>query len=97
MRSLCLILLLAVSLAGCSQSPNSSKVVHDTGVVQYLDLEGGFYAILGDGGGRYDPVNLPDWAQHDGLRVRFVARTVDGVSVHMWGTRVHIESIEGLR
>jgi hypothetical protein len=97
MRSRCLIVLLAVSLAGCSQSPNESKVIRDTGTVQYVDLEGGFYAIVGDGGGHYDPTNLPAWAQEDGLRVRFVARTVGGASVHMWGTLVHLESLEGAR
>ena len=97
MRSLLLSLVLSVSLAGCSGSPATTRVVNDTGTVRYQSLEGGFYGIMGDAGGRYDPVNLPASAQVDGLRVRFVARTLGGVSVHMWGTMVRIESIEALR
>ena len=92
------VLALTLALAGCSGSPTSSKVVSDTGTVRYMNLEGGFYGILGDAGGHYDPVNLPTWAQTDGLRVRFTARTeAGGVSFHMWGTMVRIESIAALK
>ena len=98
MRFLLLGVVLAVSLAGCSGSPTAARVINETGTVRYQDLEGGFYGIIGDGGAHYDPTNLPAASQVEGLRVRFVAHTVDnGVSYHMWGTIIRIESIQALR
>ena len=88
---------LALLLVGCSQS-TKPVVIADNGTVHHLDLEGGFWGILGDGGGRYEVVQgLPDDMQADGLRVHFVARPSQyGVSFHMWGQRVDIESIHRL-
>ena len=49
------------------------SVVTITGVVRHFDLEGGFFAIRGDDGVTYDPLNLADGFKRDGLRVRFRA------------------------
>ena len=38
-----------------------------TGTVVYLNLEGGVYVIRGDGGRTYNPSNLPEKYQKDGL------------------------------
>ena len=71
--------------------------VSGTGTVTYVDLEGGFYGIIGDDGERYDPINLSQTCQEDGLRVRFNAKIRDDVaSTHMWGTMVEITKIEKL-
>ena len=65
------------------------------GTVVRIDLEGGFFGILGDDGENYDPLNLPAEYQVDGLRVVFAGRIRDDVaSAHMWGYLVTIESID---
>ncbi|MHA2049205.1 MAG: hypothetical protein ACW986_06295 [Promethearchaeota archaeon] len=62
-----------------------------TGTVVFLSLEGGFYGIIADNNERYDPTNLADHFQIDGLRVQFVVRELRGVgSIHMWGKIVKI-------
>jgi hypothetical protein len=35
----------------------------------YKDMEGGFFAIDGDDGKTYDPINLPDSFKINGLKV----------------------------
>lgn len=54
-----------------------------TGVVRHFEIEGGFWAIRGQDSVTYDPTNLPDAFQKDGLRVEAVARRRDD----MMGTR----------
>ncbi len=50
-----------------------------------------------DDGEHYDPVNLDEEFQVDGLRVRFKARISESqVSSHMWGTIVEIIEIQNL-
>ncbi|MHC4931669.1 MAG: hypothetical protein ACYTGV_05710 [Planctomycetota bacterium] len=74
--------------------PMGAAVVFD-GTVHFIDLEGGFFAILGDDGGRYDPLDLPVRFAQEGLRVRVVARIRrDLASAHMWGELIDIESVE---
>ena len=61
------------------------------GVVTYQDLEGGFYGLVDEHGETYNPLNLPEEYQQDGLTVyfSFVPRT--GVmSIRMWGTPVDL-------
>jgi inhibitor of cysteine peptidase len=96
MRSL-FIATLALLLVGCSQS-TKPVVIADSGTVHYQNVEGGFWGILGDGGGKYDVVQgLPADMQVDGLRVHFVARPSSSqVSFHMWGQRIDIETIDRL-
>jgi len=65
------------------------------GTVRFIDLEGGFFAILGDDGSRYDPLDLPVRFAQDGLRVGVVARIRrDLASAHMWGELIDIDTIE---
>lgn len=58
-----------LALAACSTatSPNSTRNVNAT--VRYLNLEGGFYALVGDDSVTYEPRNLAREFQRDGLRV----------------------------
>ena len=66
-----------------------------SGTVTYVDLEGGFYGILGDDGKKYDPLDLDPEFQEDGLRVAFHATEAQGMgSFHMWGTIVNLDFIE---
>ena len=65
------------------------------GVVMWVDLEGGFWGILGDDGNQYEPLNLPREFEVDGLRVVVAARVRrDVASAHMWGYLITIENIE---
>jgi len=65
------------------------------GAVTWVDLEGGFFGILGDDGTQYDPVNLSGEFAVDGLRVVVAARVRnDLASAHMWGLLISIENID---
>ncbi|MBN2532118.1 MAG: hypothetical protein JXB88_04470 [Spirochaetales bacterium] len=72
------------------------KIIKDTGVIRYINLEGGFYGIIGRKG-NYDPVNLPRVFMQDGLAVEFTAEVLeDMASIHMWGTLVRLISMKTL-
>lgn len=72
------------------------RVVVD-GTVTYVDLEGGFFGILGDDGNEYDPLDLPTRFAVDGLRVSIEARVrQDLASAHMWGALVELDEIVAL-
>lgn len=67
----------------------------ETGTVQYIGLEGGFYGIVDDDGNKYDPVNLPDEYKEDGLQVKFSFKVLtDTASTHMWGTLIELTDIQ---
>jgi len=77
-----------------SMSPLGNEI-SDSGTVEFIDLEGGFYGIVATGGEHYLPLNLPDAFRVDGLKVTFTARTApDTNTIYMWGTPVTILSIE---
>ena len=87
--------LIACAPAQKQRPPQEAEVIEISGTVQYISLEGGFYAIRGGDGKTYDPINLPDEYQHDGMRVQVKARTRDNVvSVHMAGPIIEILAIE---
>ena len=66
-----------------------------TGTVQFISLEGGSFAIRGDSGTTYDPMNLSAEYQQAGLRVRVKARVrADQVSARMSGPVIEILTIE---
>ena len=64
------------------------------GTVVYRSMEGGFYAIDGDNGRKYDPISLPDSFRKDGLKVKVTARPrTDARSIHMYGTIIEVVNI----
>lgn len=64
------------------------------GTVVSMDLEGGFFAIQGDNGKTYDPMNLPEAFRKNGLKVKVTARVRDDVgSIHMVGDIIEIVAI----
>ena len=94
---LSILLLLTVVIVAPSGCIDSKDAVSATGTVKYIDLEGGFYGIIGDDGQRYDPINLSQQFQKDGLRVRFEAKPREDLdSIHMWGRLIEIINIEKL-
>jgi hypothetical protein len=92
--ALLLVALTMTMLVGCSRG----EVVSETGTVKYIDLEGGFYGIISDDGQQYDPMNLDQTYQKDGLRIRFQAKIrPDIASIHMWGIIIELTKIEKLK
>lgn len=78
-------------------TPDDGTVVRGTGVITYLDFEGGFFGIVSDNGSRYDPGSLDEAFQEEGLRVRFSVRVLEGVmSIRMWGTPVEVIKLESV-
>ena len=92
--------LLFLTLCACldqnDNDPSSfSKHVSTTGVIRHQDVEGGFYAIVGDDGIDYDPINLDKAYHQDGRRVRFSGNTdVEIASIHMWGRVIYLTEIQ---
>lgn len=66
------------------------------GTVQYVTLEGGFWAIRGEDGVTYDPINgLDAQFQRNNLPVTLVGKVRNDMgSVHMVGPIVEVISIE---
>jgi len=76
---------------------NKEDIVVGTGTVKFLAFEGGFYGIVSDDGEHYDPINLDQEFQVDGLRVYFEARILRDVGTfHMWGAVISILKIQKL-
>jgi len=90
-----LMLVLVVILQACTTENDDAIKV--TGTIVFLSFEGGFYGIKGDDGKHYDPTNLAQEFQKDGLRVRFEAKQLPGMaSYHQWGTIVELVTIQKL-
>jgi hypothetical protein len=90
-----LALVLVMLLQSCTTE--NEDAIKTTGTVVFLSFEGGFYGIVGDDGKHYDPTNLAPEFQKDGLRVRFEAKTMEGMaSYHQWGTLVELIIIQKL-
>lgn len=74
--------------------PPVEEPVSGTGVISYIDLEGGFYGLLADDGAQYLPLNLMADFEEDGLKVEFVGHLAeDAVGIHMWGTPIELVDI----
>ena len=90
---------LFIVLAGCS-SPTAPTVpsgaIQINGSVRYVTLEGGFWAVRGDDGVTYDPMNgLSPEYQRENLRVTLVAKVRDDLGgTHMVGPIVEVLSIQ---
>jgi hypothetical protein len=91
-------------IAGCggggggSEGDNSTnpeeEIVTGNGVVQFVDVEGGCWRIVGDNDSHYEPINLSDEFKKDGLAVQFEAKfRKDLVTFCQVGAIVEIVSI----
>jgi hypothetical protein len=78
------------TLAGCAGKSNEN-VISGSGMVQFVDIDGGFYGIITGWDEKYEPINLSEDFQQDGLMVDIEATIrSDLVSTHMWGTPIEI-------
>ncbi|TAJ44017.1 hypothetical protein CUJ86_08205 [Methanofollis fontis] len=88
-----LIIIGAVLAVGCVTT-DEGTTISGTGTVRYIDLEGGFYGIVGDDGADYLPLDLDPAFQQDGLRVRYSLEKADVATIQQWGTPVRVVAIE---
>jgi hypothetical protein len=91
----------SVLVSACT-SPTAPELppgaIRVNGTVRYFALEGGFWAVRGDDGVTYDPMNglAPEY-QRDNLRIAMVAKVRDDAGgVHMVGPIVEVISIQPL-
>ncbi len=92
---LLIVLAVAAVATGCIASSGGGGPISANGTVTYVDLEGGFYGIVTNGGDRYLPLNLPDHLAADTLPVRFEGEIeTDVATIQQWGTPLRIRMIE---
>ena len=86
-----LLILLPLACGDSPIKPTDPNSLVGTGTVQFLTLEGGFWAIRGEDGITYDPMNGIDSAlQRETLRVTLVAKVRNDMgSIRMVGPIVH--------
>ncbi len=86
-----------MTITNSTSSVKLTRFIQGIGTIRYIDLEGGFYGIIGEKQEHYDPLNLLEEYQQDNLRVEFKARlTPNQNSIHMWGKIIYILEIEQL-
>jgi len=86
-----------LAIANGTSAVTLARFIQGTGTIRYIDLEGGFYGIIGGDQEHYDPLNLPEGYKQDNLRVEFKARLAPNQnSIHMWGKIIYILEIEQL-
>ena len=73
---------------------NSISII---GKSRFIGLEGGFWAIEGDDGRKYTPINMPEQLKCEGATVKIRGQILKGaVSLSMWGEAIRIISFETL-
>jgi len=98
-----IITLTALIAAACERHgpmfvPAEGTVVTDTGMVTWIDADGGFYGIVNEHGVRYDPSTLPMSLKKDAVEVRFIGRiAAPQPGDRDWGYSLEIIRIEEVR
>jgi hypothetical protein len=93
---LLVLIVIGISCASPSAPTVPDGAIRVNGTVQYFNLEGGFWAIRGENGVTYDPLNgLSPSFQRENLPVTLVARVRSDVGgIHMVGPIVEVLSIQ---
>lgn len=100
MRLIQIAVLAAALISGACSSPTAPELpagaIQISGTVRYLALEGGFWAVRGDDGVTYDPLNgLAAAYQRENLRVTLVGKVrSDMGGIHMVGPIIEVLSIQ---
>lgn len=70
---------------------SAGEVLHFSGTVRYLDLEGGHYVITDAAGTNFNPLDLPEEFRGSGLEVEVDARRRDDMmSINMSGPQIEV-------
>ena len=85
------IVLFTLFLFGCNEENDK---VSGSGIVIHMDLEGGFYGIITDGGDHFLPENLTSDFQKDSLRILFEGIITNRLTTTMWGRTITLTNIE---
>lgn len=96
MRKLILPILLLAAISGCSLLwPDSGNhELRFDGTVTYVTIEGGAWVIEGDNGTIYEPINLSQEHEIEGLRVRVWAERREDLGSYLQvGPIIEIERI----
>jgi hypothetical protein len=91
--------LLAALSCGSPAAPDVPPgAVRVVGTVHYYPIESGFWAVRGDDGVTYDPMNgLPPAVRRENLRVTMIVKIRNDLGgIHMVGPIVEIIQIEAL-
>ena len=94
-----ILIISCICIAACG-SPTAPELppgaIQVNGTVRYIALEGGFWAVRGDDGVTYDPMNgLAPAYQRENLRVTLVAKVRNDLGgIHMVGPIVEVLSIQ---
>jgi hypothetical protein len=71
-----------------------TKPVSVAGTVVFRDKDGGFYGILADNGGQYEPANLDARFQNDGMRITLAGKLdTSRVGMHHWGNPIDLATV----
>jgi hypothetical protein len=85
-----LLWLAAVSVYAAAET-GQPRVIEFTASVEYIDVEGGFYALRADHEKSYIPLFLDDIFQQEGLRLRVSAEVkANMMGIHQRGAYIRI-------
>lgn len=92
------IIFIILLLSGCSsvsrESESNGSVKEFSGVVKYVELEGGFWGIITTENVKYEPVNLEHKYRKEDLEVSGELKIVENTAtIRMWGKPVEIIEI----
>jgi hypothetical protein len=77
-----------------NQSSIQTKPVSVAGTVVFRDKDGGFYGILADNGGQYEPVNLDARFRNDGMRITLAGKLdTSRIGTHNWGNPIDLATV----
>jgi hypothetical protein len=63
------------------------------GVIQYIELEGGFYALITRNGEKYIPINIQDKLKdNQPITINECYAKKDAISIYMWGELIYVIS-----
>jgi hypothetical protein len=68
-----LLLLLMGNAVADNNAPPPLPLIEFTAIINYEEIEGGFYTLVSDNGNNYTPLFLPELFRQEGLRVRVTA------------------------
>ncbi len=80
-----------------SKAGTSTTGTSTLGTVRKVDLEGGFFGIVTDGGQDLYPVNLAEEFRRDGTRIRFSHQAAPVFTLHQWGSPVTLSDVQSVQ
>lgn len=65
------------------------------GTVKYMDLEGGFYGIFTESGGKYLPLNMDKEFRSNGAVIQFKGKVQHNMNtIQQWGTPIKLSEVK---